>query len=297
MAHVRVSDHVGDLDGDRAFTLDASDLKYDENLPQNSDAMWFFTWKKSFDLRGFADGELWKMAIFEGWGTGMLVWLTGLASYSLEPTVSDFETGALFPALLDALMNAASLSLLIFATAPITGGHINPLITIGTFFSQLTTFPRAVLYVVCQTIGATIAGFLIRAALTRPSDPAGAIPGCWIDPSVVTAGEAVVLETMTCLALIFIVYGAGLDPRRGAVYGPALGPVLIGLTLGLCTFVTGALKPGYAGASLHPARCFGLMAAQGRWDLHWVHWVGPFVAGALNGALHWAIIPGKPKKR
>jgi glycerol uptake facilitator-like aquaporin len=156
----------------------------------------------------------------------------------------------------------------------------------------LITFPRTVIYVFCQTTGATISGFLMRAALNRPN---GAIPGCSIDPSAVTAGEAVVLETMTCVALIFIVYGAGLDPRRGAIYGPAMGPVLMGFALGVCTFVTGALKPGYVGASMHPARCFGLLAAEGRWDLHWVHWVGTIAAAALNAALHRMMQPGRPR--
>jgi glycerol uptake facilitator-like aquaporin len=189
-------------------------------------------------------------------------------------------------------MNTVSLSLLLFATCPITGGHINPLITISTFFSQLTTFPRTVIYVFCQTTGATISGFLMRAALNRPN---GAIPGCSIDPSAVTAGEAIVLETMTCVALIFIVYGAGLDPQRRAIYGPAMGPVLMGFALGVCTFVTGALKPGYFGASMHPARCFGLLAAEGRWDLHWVHWVGTIAAAALNAALHRMMQPERAR--
>ena len=98
---------------------------------------------------------------------------------------------------------------------------------------------------------------------------------------------------MSCLSLIFIAYGVGLNPRQKAVYGPILGPLFIGLALGLGTFVTGALKPGYTGASMNPARCFGLMVAEGRWDLHWVHWVGPIVAGALNGVLYWA---GKSRK-
>ena len=258
--------------------------------------------ERIFQWRRVEEGNFRRLgdqhASMADWASNILSFAYGpvsfflLLKHDLTMENRDFATGALFPTLLDSLINAASLGLLIFATSPISGGHINPLITIGTFFSQLTTFPRAVLYVICQITGATIAGFLIRAALGRHSGP---IPGCWIDPSVITAGEAVVLETMTCVALIFIVYGAGIDPRRGAIYGPALGPLLIGLTLGLCTFVTGALKPGYTGASLHPARCFGLMAAVGRWDLHWVHWVGAIVAGAFNAMVHGACVPGKPR--
>jgi glycerol uptake facilitator-like aquaporin len=209
---------------------------------------------------------------------------------------SDFTTGALFPALLCALINFVSLSLLLLATRPISGGHINPLITFGAFFNQLTTFPRTVVYIVFQITGATIAGFLMRAALGRPNGRDVIVPGCWIDPSIVTAGEAVILEITSCLALIFVVWGAGFEPSRGAVYGPILGPLLMGLALGLSTFVTGALKPGYTGASLHPARCFGLMAAEGRWDLHWVHWVCAIIAGGLNALLHRVVIPRKARK-
>ena len=73
---------------DKAFALAIPDALYDEKLQKDPDATIFFTWKESFDLRGFVDGELWKKAIFEGWGTSMLVWLTGLATYSLSPTVS-----------------------------------------------------------------------------------------------------------------------------------------------------------------------------------------------------------------
>ncbi|KIM83626.1 hypothetical protein PILCRDRAFT_69116 [Piloderma croceum F 1598] len=276
---------IGHLRGDRA--LPASN--YPDRLRETPDATSFFTWRESFDLRGFVDGKLWRQAILEGWGTSLLVWLTGLAAYSLVPRVSDFASGALFPALLGSFVNAISLSLLIFCTGPISGGHINPLITIATFFGQLTTFPRTVLYLFFQTAGATTAGFLMRISLGKSDGPEAVILGCSIDASVVTVGEAVIFETMTCLSLIFVAYGVGLDPRQKAIYGPTLGPLLIGLALGLCTFVTAALKPGYTGASMNPARCFGLMAAEGRWDLHWVHWVGPIVAGALNAVLYWVI--------
>jgi glycerol uptake facilitator-like aquaporin len=169
---------------------------------------------------------------------------------------------------------------------------MNPLITMGTFFGKLATFPRTFLYILCQITGATVAGFVMRAAAGKLQ----VIPGCWIDTAIVTAGEALALETMTCITLIFFAYGIGLDPRQRVVFGPALGPLLIGLALGLCTFATGALKPGYTGASMNPARCFGLMAAEGRWNLHWVHWVGPIIATALNGVLYKVIPPSKRRK-
>jgi len=286
---------VGHSGRNRAFTFDVTEPNYD-NPRSTPGAGSPLTWKEIFDLREFLDAEMWKQAILEGWGTSLLVWLTGLAGYSLVPTVSDFASGALFPALLGSLVNAVSLSLLIFSAGPVSGGHMNPLISIGTFFGRLMTFPRTFLYVLCQIAGATIAGFLIRTALGRQSGPETVILGCSIDSSVVTAWEAVILETMSCLSLIFIAYGVGLDPQQKTIYGPSVGPLFIGLALGLCTFVTGALKPGYTGASLNPARCFGLMVAGGKWNLHWVHWVGPVAAGALHGVLYWMVPLSKPRK-
>ena len=67
--------------------------------------------------------------------------------------------------------------------------------------------------------GATIGAFLIRAALGRPGGPDAVIPGCYIGTSV-SAGEAFVLETMTCLSLVFLAFGIGLDPHQKLVYGP-----------------------------------------------------------------------------
>lgn len=52
-----------------------------------------------------------------------------------------------------------------------------------------------------------------------PGGTDAVIPGCFIGASV-TAGEAFVLETMTCLTLVFIAFGIGLDPRQKLVYGP-----------------------------------------------------------------------------
>jgi hypothetical protein len=87
MAHVQTNDRVGHQDGSKAFILDVAEQIFEEKLRNTHDTVVFYTWKESFDLRGFSNGDVWRKAIFEGWGTSMLVWLTGLATYSLSPTV------------------------------------------------------------------------------------------------------------------------------------------------------------------------------------------------------------------
>lgn len=205
----------------------------------------------------------------------------------------DFTSGPLFPSLLIAITNNITLSLVIYSAGPISGGHMNPLITIGTFFGRLLTFPRTVLYIVFQMLGATITAFLMRAALGQPNSQQAAvpIPGCSIDPSLTTATQAFVLETMTCFSFIYLAFGTGLDLQKKSVYGPVVSPALMGLSLGLCSFATGAVKPGYTGAAINAARCFGLMAVERRWDFHWIHWMGAVVACAVNGLVYWAIPP------
>lgn len=173
---------------------------------------------------------------------------------------------------------------------------MNPLITIATFFARLATLPRTILYVLSQTIGATIGAQLVRAAIGRPLGSNEAIPGCWINPTLISFGEAFVLEFMACFTFLFLAFGIGLDPRQKAVYGPALAPFLIGVALALCSFVGGAVREGYTGAAMNPARCFGLMAAEQRWNFHWVHWVGAVVAAAANGVSYWAIPPSEKRK-
>ncbi len=64
----------------------------------------------------------------------------------------------------------------------------------------------------------------------------------------------------------FLGIGTGLDPRQGLVFGPQLGPLLVGLSLGIVTSATTDIAAGYAGANLNPARCVALSVARGNFD-------------------------------
>lgn len=240
---------------------------------------------------------------------------------------STFATGALVPSLLGALTAILVLPLFIFAAGPVSGAHLNPTITIATFFGRLATLPRCILYVGFQILGGAIAGLLLRASfdtrsVRQPLKPRRTladayiqfiVPGCYIDSTKVSVGSAFAIEFTTDFALIFLSFSVGLDPRQRSVFGPALGPIFVGIVLGTCTFVTGFSRTGYTGFceflnnpsklwSSHnskagnPARCFGAMVGSHFASYHWVHWMAPLSASIIHGILY-NFIPPYTRKR
>lgn len=141
-----------------------------------------------------------------------------------------------------------ALSLFTYAMGPVSGGHINPTITMSTFFAGLSTFPRTVLYIAAQSIGGIIAGYWVKLCLGDQYYPKGIIPGCSVIPSQVSAGQQLALEYIICQALIFIAFGVGLDPRQLEAVGPTLAPVLVGAVLALGSIASVFARPGFFGA-------------------------------------------------
>ena len=73
-------------------------------------------------------------------------------------------TNGLLPAIIGSTQLGISLTLFIYSFGPVSGGHLNPAISIAVFLAQLASFPRTAIYVLLQCVGALIGSFLIRAA-------------------------------------------------------------------------------------------------------------------------------------
>jgi glycerol uptake facilitator-like aquaporin len=239
---------AGRLGGNQAFVLDDQNEETLRNLLKTTpDATPILSWRVNLNLRQLSDHDLWKQAAIEGFGTFLLVWMAGMAAVGLQTFSHGTALGPITPAIFGGLINLVQIPLFIYALGPVSGGHVNPLITMITFTCRLSTLSRAILYIVAQSVGAVVSSFLLRASVGK--ELVGlAIPGCSFDTDEVKPIQAFVIETMTSLTLAFLAVGIGLDPRQRDVFGPALAPFLLGCVLCYTTFISSILKSGYTGA-------------------------------------------------
>jgi glycerol uptake facilitator-like aquaporin len=191
-----------------------------------------------------------------------------------------FGTANFIGPLIGAVTNIIFLTIAIYCFSPISGGHLQPFITIATFMVRLTSFPRMVLYVAFQLGGAAIAGLLLRASWGNRDFKVG---GCFLFTSEGTSiGSALSSEFVGSLTIISLAFGVAIDPRNRNYLGPLLAPFLVACVLGVLVISLGFAKPGYGGPSMNPSRCFGIYVGSSFPAYHWVHWVGPFAAATFH---------------
>jgi glycerol uptake facilitator-like aquaporin len=287
---------AGRLGGNQEFILDPKNEGNVQALKRVPDASPFISLPEIISPRGFLESGLWKAATIEGIGTLLVVWSTGLIAVHSSttpppqpsPTSGIYSTPLFLGPLTGGITNMIILPLFIYSTGPVSGAHLNPMITIATFTARLTSLPRMILYVAFQTAGGSIGGLLLRVSYGTRDFLVG---GCAIDTTLVPVGDIFTLEFMADIMLLFLAFGVGLDPRQRATFGPALGPILIGLALGVLSFGTAIARLGYSGASMNPARCTGVFVGSRFPGWAWVVWIGPICASIVHGLIYWAFPP------
>nr|BAI66438.1 tonoplast intrinsic protein [Hordeum vulgare subsp. vulgare] len=174
-----------------------------------------------------------------------------------------------------ALAQALAAGVLVTAGFHVSGGHLNPAVTVALLARGHITAFRAVLYVVAQLLASSLACILLRCLTGGQPTP---VPvhtlGAGIGPM-----QGLVMEIILTFSLLFVVYATILDPRTTV---PGYGPMLTGLIVGANTIAGG----NFSGASMNPARSFGPALATGVWTNHWIYWVGPLVGGPLAGFVY-----------
>ncbi|KAF8643700.1 hypothetical protein HU200_066763 [Digitaria exilis] len=176
-----------------------------------------------------------------------------------------------------ALAHTLVVAVMVSAGLHVSGGHINPAVTLALAATGRITLFRSALYALAQLLAST-AACLLLAFLTGAGAGAAAMPVHALGAGVGVL-RGVVMEIVLTFSLLFAVYATVVDPRT-AVGG--MGPLLVGLVVGANVLAGGP----FSGASMNPARSFGPALVAGVWTDHWVYWVGPLIGGPLAGLVY-----------
>jgi MIP family channel proteins len=178
-----------------------------------------------------------------------------------------------------ALAHGVGISVLITMTMAISGGHLNPAVSVALWLTQKIDGPTLGKYVAAQIVGAVVGALLVKGLL-----PAGAarVTSLGTPQLAGTLGlfEGIGIEAVLTFFLVSAVFGTAVSP-----HAPKVGGFGIGLAIFVCGVVGGALT----GAAMNPARALGPALVSWEWHGQAVYWLGPLL-GATAAAALWKLV-------
>ena len=191
--------------------------------------------------------------------------------------------GAITGASLIAIALAHGIGILTAAawTGNISGGHINPAVTLAMMFARKITAPLGIAYMVAQFAGAAAGSGLLKLATADSLE--GGLGTHHL--SIVSKGEGLLLEIILTAFLVTVIFHTAVSKKGRA----STAPIAIGLAVAVIHFV----GVPFTGASVNPARSFGPFLVGNTWNSNgnddwWIYFIAPFI-GALIAAAIWLI--------
>src|SRR3984885_10100063 len=169
-----------------------------------------------------------------------------------------------------------------FAYGSVSGGHMNPAVTVGVLAARAMRIGEAIGYIISQLIGGIAGALLLRTVLggteTGLGTPALAHNLALGAMSLtITPAAGFMIEALLGFFLVTIVLSTAVAGRAGS-----LAPLAIGMTLTLNILMGGALT----GAPFNPARALGPMVATANFSNAWLYVTAPIAGAVVAAILH-----------
>ncbi|KAK4480318.1 hypothetical protein RD792_013387 [Penstemon davidsonii] len=178
--------------------------------------------------------------------------------------------------------------ILVYCTAGISGGHINPAVTFGLLLARKVSLVRGVMYMVAQSLGAICGVGLVKAFQSSYYKRYGG--GANVLAPGYSTGTGLAAEIIGTFVLVYTVFSAT-DPKRNARDSHV--PVLAPLPIGFAVFMVHLATIPITGTGINPARSLGaavIFNQDKAWADHWIFWVGPFIGAAIAAFYHQFIL-------
>ncbi|MFA6521101.1 MAG: aquaporin [Candidatus Gracilibacteria bacterium] len=211
--------------------------------------------------------ETWQKYVAEFIATFAFVFICAGAA------LANWQTGGALGAFGMAAASGLMLTAMYYGIYKISGGHLNPAVTIALFATGHIKAAVAGGYIVAQLLGSTLAALFLKIIFADVS------PKFYLGDVAVSSGVspwmAILIEAVLAFMLVWTYFATIVDKKQES----QLGGVMIGIVLAVSIMIAGHLTSG----ALNPARSFGPALISSHWENHYVYWVGPIV-GALMAA-------------
>lgn len=198
-------------------------------------------------------------------GTFFLVFVIG-------NTVIDGGAGVIPP-----LAIGTTLMVMIFATGHISGGHLNPAVTLAVWMRGKCPTREVPGYMIAQVAAAVVAALLVLAMKGNPT----------VTPMEFKSGDwrPLVAEFLGTFALAFVVLNVATAKANASnsFYGMAIGFTVVAMAFAL---------GGYSGGAFNPAVAVGIttMGLNAVGNL-WIHLLADFSGGAVAALVFRMVSP------
>jgi len=173
-----------------------------------------------------------------------------------------------------AIGNGFAFAVLLYATAGISNGYLNPAISTALVVTGRLGKRRYMVFCLTHLLGAMFGAFMLKLALPPAMDEV---------PFTTTGSlsydhpfQVFFLEFVCTFTLCWCVFATSVD-KAGVAKNAA--PLAIGLAVMVGVFAQGP----YTGGSMNPARTLGPAIAFGQFKHVWVYLVATFAGGACAG--------------
>ena len=174
-----------------------------------------------------------------------------------------------------ALAHGVGMSVLVTMTMAISGGHLNPAVSVSLWLTQKIDGRTLGQYVLAQLLGGVVGALLVKGFFPTM---AAKVTSLGTPQLAGTLGlfEGIAIEALLTFFLVSAVFGTAVSSQA-----PKVGGFGIGLAIFVCALVGGALT----GAAMNPARAFGPALVAWEWHGQAVYWIGPLLGATAAGAL------------
>ena len=175
------------------------------------------------------------------------------------------------------------------AVGRVSGGHLNPAVTLGYWVTHRLGAVDGVLYWAAQLGGAIFGAYVLRYVVPEEIWRATAL-GTPDLASGITRLPGMIIEGVMAFFLIFVLLAIGFDEH-------GIPRPLSGFAGGLVVTAVSLLGGPFTGGAMNPARALGPAVAAHHWNNHGVYWVGPLAGGVIGAWIADLIFLGTPKGR